>query len=139
MGEIIQASWDCYIISQKSCIPSLMEYYFFSILKRQNSPPFPDYFAIYKDILKPWGLRMEKTTFSLTVLSKSFPKYCFALIYFLNCIISCSEPDLSLFHCKWFLSISPMSKLQWDSLAIFKFATFLCIPSFCPLQRCQHT
>lgn len=70
-----------------------MEYYFSNILKRQNSPPFPDYFASYKDTLKPLGLGMEETTFSLIMFSKSFPKYCFVLIYFLNYIFSCSELD----------------------------------------------
>ena len=47
-----------------------MGYCFSNILKRQNFPPFPDYFASYKDILKPLGLGMEETTFSFTELSK---------------------------------------------------------------------
>ena len=77
-----------------------MEYCFSNILKRQNFPPFPDYFASYKDFLKPLGLGMEETTFSFTVLSKAFPKYHFVPIYVLNYIFSCSEPGWSLLLCK---------------------------------------
>lgn len=105
MGKMILASWDLLCKLSKKLDSFCNGVLFSNILKKQKSPLSPDYFATYKDILKHLGLGCKQATFSLIVLSKSFPKYHFFVYLFLNYIFSCFEQDCLAFHYKRFLSI----------------------------------